>query len=129
MMVAAATGAIPGSKLSGKAERLARINRLSRIMDSAFAIPGTRIRLGADTLIGLAPGVGDLVTQAVSAYIIYEAHRLGIPKHKLLRMGGNLLVDTVIGAVPLLGDIGDMFFRANNRNMRIIREHLETLPD
>jgi hypothetical protein len=129
MMMAAASGAIPGSKMSGKAERLARIDRLARIMDTAFAIPGTRIRFGADTIIGLAPGVGDLVTQAVAAYIIYEAHRLGVPRHKLLRMGGNLAVDTVIGAVPLLGDVADMFFRANKRNMRIIREHFEGLPD
>lgn len=128
-MIASATGAIPGSKLSGKAERLARIDRLARIMDTAFAIPGTRIRFGADTVIGLAPGVGDLVTQAVAAYIIYEAHRLGVPKRKLLRMGGNLLVDTAFGVVPILGDVADMFFRANKRNMRIVREHLEGLPD
>ena len=105
------------------------MDRLARIMDTAFAIPGTRIRFGADTVIGLAPGVGDLVTQAVAAYIIYEAHRLGVPKRKLLRMGGNLLVDTSFGVVPLLGDVADMFFRANKRNMRIVREHLEGLPD
>jgi hypothetical protein len=110
---------------SSHAARLARLNRIATIMDSAFAIPGTRIRLGADVAIGLVPGVGDLIAQAVAAYLIYEAHKMGLPKHKLLRMGGNVLVDLIFGAVPLFGDVFDVFWRANRRNMRILRDHLE----
>ena len=74
-----------GASLS-QAERLKRLDRLARIMDAAIAIPGTRISLGADALVGLVPGAGDLIAKAASAYILYEAHQMGVPKYKLLRM-------------------------------------------
>jgi Domain of unknown function (DUF4112) len=107
------------------AERLKRLDRLARLMDAAIAIPGTRISLGADAVVGLVPGIGDLLAKIASAYILYEAHQMGIPKHKLLRMGGNVLVDLVFGAVPLAGDVFDVFWRANLRNMKIVRDHVE----
>jgi len=107
------------------AERLRRLDRLARIMDTAFAIPGLRVRLGADSLLGLAPGIGDLIASAVSLYILVEAWRMGLPKHKLARMGGNLVLDFVFGSVPVAGDIFDVFWRANTRNMKIVRDHLE----
>ena len=107
------------------AERLARLDRLARLMDAAFAIPGTRIRLGADSVLGLAPGVGDMIAKIASAYILYEAYRLGVPTHKLARMGGNVLVDFVFGSVPVAGDVFDVFWRANMRNMKIVRDHIE----
>lgn len=107
------------------AERLARVTRLARLMDAAIAIPGTRIRLGADAVLGLAPGVGDLIAKIASAYILYEAHQMGLPKHKLLRMGGNVLVDLVFGSVPVAGDVFDVFWRANMRNIKILRDHVE----
>jgi hypothetical protein len=94
-------------------------------MDAAFAIPGTRIRLGADAALGLVPGVGDLVAKIAAAYILYEAHQLGVPKRKLVRMGGNVLVDLMFGSVPVAGDVFDVFWRANSRNMRIVRDHIE----
>jgi hypothetical protein len=106
-------------------ERLARLDRIARVMDTAFAIPGTKIRLGADAVLGLAPGVGDIIAQAVSAYILYEAHRMGVPKYKLLRMGGNILMDLTFGAVPIAGDVFDVFWRSNIRNMKIVRDHIE----
>jgi hypothetical protein len=87
------------------AERLARLDRLARVMDTAFAIPGTKIRLGADAVLGLAPGVGDIIAQAVS--------------------GGNILMDLTFGAVPLAGDVFDVFWRSNTRNMKIVRDHIE----
>lgn len=114
-----------GTETLSKAERLKRLDRLAKIMDAAFAIPGTNIRLGADAIAGLVPGVGDLVAKIASAYILYEAHRLGVPKHKLMRMGGNVLVDLVFGSVPVAGDIFDVFWRANLKNMRILRDHVE----
>lgn len=113
-----------GASLS-HAERLKRLERLARFMDAAIAIPGTRISLGADAVVGLVPGAGDLIAKIASAYILYEAHQMGVPKHKLLRMGGNVLVDLVFGAVPVAGDVFDVFWRANLRNMKIVRDHVE----
>jgi hypothetical protein len=98
---------------------------LSRLLDSAFLIPGTNQRVGLDAVIGLIPGVGDLVSTALSSYIIWEARQLGLPRWKIARMVGNVAADTVLGAIPFAGDVFDVFFRANRRNMRIVREHLE----
>jgi hypothetical protein len=122
---ASAAGFARTQRTPNRAERLARVTRLARLMDAAIAIPGTRIRLGADAVLGLAPGVGDLVAKIASAYILYEAHQMGLPKHKLLRMGGNVLVDLVFGSVPVAGDVFDVFWRANMRNIKILRDHVE----
>ena len=108
-----------------QAERLARLERLARMMDAAIAIPGTKIKFGADAVIGLVPGVGDLIAKVASAYILHEAYQLGVPKHKLLRMGGNVLMDLTFGSVPLAGDVFDVFWRANMRNLKIVRDHIE----
>ena len=108
-----------------RAERIARIDRLATLLDTRFAIPFTRIRFGADSLIGLAPGVGDVITTALSLYIVYEAHRLGAPKHLLGRMLGNVALDGLFGAVPVAGDVFDLVWRANRRNVRMLREHLD----
>ena len=103
----------------------ARITAVAKLMDSLFSIPGTRIRLGVDSLLGLVPVVGDLAAQAVAAYLIWEARRLGVPKFTLWRMVGNSLIDTVVGAVPLVGDVFDVAFRANMKNLRLLQRHLE----
>jgi hypothetical protein len=105
-------------------EALARLERLSRLLDTAIVVPGTSIRLGADAAIGLVPGIGDLITTAISSYIVYEAHRLGAPKHLIARMVGNVVIDSVIGAIPLAGDVFDVLWRANRRNVRLLRDHL-----
>ncbi len=122
---ASASGFARTQRTLNHAERLARVTRLARLMDTAIVIPGTRIRLGADAVLGLAPGVGDLIAKIASAYILYEAHQMGLPKHKLLRMGGNVLVDLVFGSVPVAGDVFDVFWRANMRNIKILRDHVE----
>jgi hypothetical protein len=108
-----------------RAERIARIDRLATLLDTRFAIPFTKIRFGADSLIGLAPGVGDAITTALALYIVYEAHRLGAPKTVLARMLGNVAIDGMVGIVPVAGDVFDVMFRANRRNVRILREHLD----
>src|SRR5512134_3195080 len=95
---------------------VARITAVAKLMDSLFSIPGTRIRLGVDSLLGLVPVVGDLAAQAVAAYLIWEARQLGVPKLTLWRMVGNTLIDTVVGAVPLVGDAFDVVFKANMKN-------------
>ena len=104
---------------------VARITAIAKLMDSLFAIPGTRIRLGLDALIGLVPVVGDLLSQAVAMYLIWEAKQLGVSKLTLWRMLANSLIDTAIGAVPLVGDAFDVAFRANMKNLRLLQRHLE----
>ncbi len=101
---------------------LARLRKLAVLLDTAVTLPGG-IRVGADSIIGLAPGIGDAVTTALAAYFVYEAHRLGLPKHKLARMLGNLAIDGLVGAIPILGDLFDVAFKANMRNLAIIEEH------
>jgi hypothetical protein len=94
------------------------------LLDSAIAVPGTNIRIGADGAIGLVPGIGDAVSAVLGAYIVFEAHRLGLPGTKIARMLGNVALDGLVGAIPVLGDLFDLAFRSNRRNMRILREHL-----
>ena len=103
---------------------VARLELLARFLDGAMRVPGTNIRVGADALIGLVPGVGNLVTTAMSAYLIWEARNLGLPGSALARMIANVALDSAIGAVPFAGNVADVFWRANLRNMAIIRAHL-----
>ena len=106
-------------------ERLARLETLAAIMDAAIVVPGTNIRLGADALIGLFPGVGDLISASISGFIILEARRLGAPRRLGARMVGNVAIDALGGAVPLIGDLFDVAFRANLRNTQLLRRHFE----
>jgi hypothetical protein len=123
-----ATGTIrPGRADNAYARRavLERLERISILLDTALIIPGTNIRFGADAIVGLVPGIGDAITTALSAYLVYEAYRLGAPSHVLARMIANVAFDGVVGAVPLAGDVLDVLFRANRRNVRLLREWLE----
>ena len=102
-----------------------RLDTLARFLDSAVRVPGTSIRFGADALLNLIPGVGTLTSKGMSAYLIWEARRLGVPPGTLLRMVGNVGVDFAISAVPLVGWVGDVFYRSNLRNMALLRDHLD----
>ncbi|QEG24945.1 DUF4112 domain-containing protein [Mariniblastus fucicola] len=104
-------------------ERIPRIRTIAHWMDGAFRIPGTQRRIGLDSLVGLVPGIGDLATTAVSAFIIREAWLLGIPKRKLLKMSGNVAIDAIVGAVPLVGDLFDFAFKSNSKNVAIVEDH------
>lgn len=97
-----------------------RLERFAWWLDSSIPLPGTRFRLGLDALIGLIPGLGDLVGLALSSYIIAEAARMGVSRTVLLRMGFNVALETVIGAIPLAGDIFDAVWKANQRNVRLV---------
>ena len=108
-----------------RAERIARLETLANLLDTAILIPGTNIRFGADAIIGLVPGLGDLVTTALSLYIVREAGALGAPRHLVLRMLGNVAVDGILGVVPLAGDVLDVMWRANRRNMDLLRAWLQ----
>lgn len=106
----------------------ARLERIAGLLDSRWRIPGTGIRFGADAILSLLPGLGPVASTAVSAYLIWEARRLGVSTGTLLRMVGNVGLDAVISAVPLAGSIGDIFFRANLRNMALLRRHIAQHP-
>lgn len=108
-------------------QRLERLDALASLMDSAIVVPGTSIRFGADALIGLIPGIGDAITAGVSCLIILEARRMGAPRHVVVRMIGNVALDGLVGAIPVVGDIFDVAFRANLRNMRLLRKHFDRI--
>jgi len=105
--------------------RVERLRRVGWMLDSTFKLPGTGIRFGFDSLIGLVPGLGDLVGGALSLYIIAESARLGVPRSLLLRMGWNVAVDTFVGEVPILGDLFDVAWKANMRNLALLEGHLQ----
>ncbi|BAZ42546.1 hypothetical protein NIES4101_85150 [Calothrix sp. NIES-4101] len=107
-----------------KLESLNRIRKLSRLMDSAIGIPGTKFRIGIDPIIGLIPGAGDIVSTAFSAYLIYLATRFDIPTESLRKMIFNVGLEFVIGTIPLFGDIFDAFYKSNIRNLEILEAHL-----
>lgn len=108
--------------------RVARAERIARLMDRAVRLPGTRIRLGLDSILGLVPGVGDTLALAPALFILQEAYRMGLPRRDLARMARNLGIDWVIGLVPLIGDIFDVGWKANLRNAAILRDHVERTP-
>ena len=104
--------------------RVERLRSLSRFLDSAIPVPGTRYRFGLDAVIGLIPFLGDALGALFSTYIIYQAARLGAPRSTLVRMIGNVGVDTLIGEIPLLGDLFDFGLKSNLRNMDLLDRHL-----
>lgn len=103
----------------------ARVEAMEKLLERAFVIPGTKIPFGLDSVIGLVPVLGDFVTAAMGAYMVWEARNLGMSKWQLMRMAANVGVDTALGAVPLLGDAFDLVFRSNSKNLRIIKKHLD----
>jgi len=102
-----------------------RVEALEMLLERSFRVPGTNLPIGLDALIGLVPVLGDIVTTALGAYIVWEARNLKMSKWHLVRMGGNVAFDTAIGLVPLVGDAADFMFRSNTRNLRIIKKHLD----
>jgi hypothetical protein len=104
--------------------RLANLRRIAWLIDGAFRLPGTRFRFGLNSLIGLTPAAGDAVLAIISLYIVNEARRLGVPKPQLARMVANVGIEAAMGIVPVVGDLFDMAFKANLRNLAIIEDHL-----
>lgn len=103
--------------------RLCRMRGLARLMDTALRIPGTRFSFGADSVLGLIPGIGDFAGAAISLFIINEARHLGVPNDKLLKMLLNVGFDTVAGSVPVIGDVFDVYFKSNRRNLALVMDH------
>lgn len=108
--------------------RIARLRRLAWVIDALGRVPGTRFRFGLNSVIGLAPGAGDAVLVLISLYIVFEAVRLGLPRPKIVRMLVNVAVEGALGAVPVLGDLLDVVWKANLRNVDIIDQHFGMMP-
>jgi hypothetical protein len=107
-----------------EAEILRRIRLLAHLLDNRFVLPGTNYRIGLDAIIGLIPGLGDFATAGLASYIIYLASQLGVPRRLLARMALNVLVDMSAGLVPVFGDILDLAWKSNLKNLRLLEQHL-----
>jgi len=105
-------------------DKIKRMRRISQILDNAIQIPGTKQRIGLDPILGLIPGGGDTITGALGAYIIIEAARMGTPRDIIWQMVGNILFDSVAGTVPVVGDLFDVAWKANVKNMTLLESHL-----
>jgi hypothetical protein len=107
----------------GQLQRLDALRKVAQLLDSAFVVPGTSMRVGLDPILGLLPGLGDLVSPLFTAGILWQARELGIPKVVQLRMIFNVAIDTVVGLVPVLGDLFDFAWKANDMNMALLERH------
>jgi hypothetical protein len=108
--------------------KINRLRRLSHFLDNAIPIPGTKFRIGLDPILGLFPGGGDTITGALGAYIIIEAARMGLPRKVIGEMVGNIIFDSLVGIVPVLGDFVDVTWKANVKNMALLEKHLDIKP-
>ena len=102
-----------------------RIEAMEKVLEGMFVIPGTSRQVGLDAILSLIPTVGSVSAAALGSYILWEARNLKLSKTQMARMGGNVGVDLILGAIPFIGVIPDFFFRSNSRNLRIIRKHLD----
>lgn len=116
-------GALPIGRDAASVRR--RVEAMELLLERAFALPGTRMRIGLDSVVGLIPVVGDVVTAAMGAWLIWEARNLGMSKFQLARMTANVGFDTLVGAIPLAGDLFDLAFRSNTRNLRMVKRWLD----
>ena len=116
------SGAGPSDAASRRAA-LDRLDMLATAFDTAFIVPGTNVRFGVESLLRLIPGIGDVAASALSFYLLYEASRLGVPRLLLARMAVNVVLEGAVGAVPFAGDAFDILFRANRRNVALLRAH------
>jgi Domain of unknown function (DUF4112) len=102
-----------------------RVEAMEKLLERSFHVPGTKIPVGLDSIVGLVPVLGDIVTAAMGAYMVWEARNLGMSKWQLMRMTANVGIDTALGAIPLVGDAFDFVWRSNSKNLRIIKKHLD----
>lgn len=102
-----------------------RIRRVAELLDSGIGVPGTRLRVGIEALIGLIPVAGDLIGVLLGAYFLYEGARLRAPASLIARMTGNVLIDALVGFVPVVGDLADFAFKSNQRNARLLEAHID----
>jgi len=106
-----------------RTRRIELLRRWSRLMDSAYRVPGTSIRFGWDPIVGLVPGVGDVATASFAVTVLYHAYRLGVPGVVLARMMLNVLIDLAAGLVPVAGDVADIAWKSNSLNLALLERH------
>jgi hypothetical protein len=104
------------------------VRLLARWLDSVFRVPGLGIRFGWDAILGLVPGLGDVATSIISLYILRRAQQLGASRATLTRMGTNIVLDAAVGALPLVGDLFDVYWKANLRNAALLERYVEAAP-
>lgn len=102
-----------------------RIEGMERLLEGLFVIPGINKRVGLDVLLSLLPVGGSVIAAIMGSYLAWESRNLGMPKHTLVRMAGNIGVDALVGAIPFIGVVPDFFFRSNTRNLKLIKKHLD----
>lgn len=134
----------PGTKIPGESaveflsgltsrmsheERLEQVRWLAGLMDDRYVVPGTRVRFGWDSILGLFPGLGDALTSIISLLIVHHAWQTGASPFTLARMIGNVAADFLLGSVPFVGDFFDVAFKANRRNARLLEQHLKRQND
>lgn len=107
----------------GQEARLAALKHVSRLLDSAFEVPGTRYRIGLDPIIGLVPGIGDLISPLFAVVMLWQSRDLGLPRVVQLRMLLNVAIDAIVGAIPILGDAFDFAWKSNDMNMVLLERH------
>ena len=112
---------LPGKQIS----KLSKLRRVSRLLDNAITIPGTKISFGLDPILGLLPGGGDTITGGIAAYIVVEAARMGVPREILYKMVTNIAIDSFAGTVPVVGDLFDVGWKANVKNIELLEKHLD----
>jgi hypothetical protein len=106
-------------------QRLEALRKLKLTLDEAFRVPGTNIRFGWDPLIGMVPWLGDLLTALLSCAIVLQAHHMRIPRVVQVRMVGNVAIDLLVGAIPFVGDIADLFWKSNTKNFALLERHAD----
>lgn len=116
------TGTLITAREADSAERIKRLRSLAWLMDNSIPLPGG-FRIGLDAIVGLVPGVGDAIGALISAFIINEARGMGAPRSVLLRMMSNVMIDTLIGAVPFAGDVFDAAYKSNTRNLALLARY------
>jgi Domain of unknown function (DUF4112) len=104
--------------------RYRRLRHVAVLMDGVLRVPGTKFRFGLNSLIGLPPAAGDAMLTAISLWIVWQGSKLGLPREKIVRMLGNVAIEAALGSVPVLGDLFDVIWKANLRNLAIIERHL-----
>ena len=108
---------------AGQVQRLRALKHIARLLDSAFVLPGTDVRIGLDPLLGLVPGLGDLASPLFAIAMLWQSRDLGIPRVVQLRMVFNVVIDALVGLLPIAGDIFDFAWKANDRNMVLLERH------
>jgi len=108
-----------------QAQGLEGLRKVAQLLDSAFVVPGTSYRVGLDPILGLVPGLGDLVSPLFTIGILWQARELAIPRVVLLRMILNVAIDSLVGAVPVVGDLFDFAWKANNKNLALVERHAQ----